>query len=92
MALAATRGRSTRQRSQRPVSEDSDIELRFQQQGERPPMPVHSQKLKLASSVFKHLINNVMEDRILSAAPTRRHEGTQGQALPILEVRMDQYQ
>lgn len=66
------------------LSEDSDIELGFQ--GESPPMPVHSLKLKLASSVLKHLINDVMDDKIVSAAAARRQGDAHGQTSPILKA------
>ena len=51
------------------LSEDGDLELRFLG-GQS--MPVHSLKLKLASSVLKALLNDVMDCQIASAAKRRK--------------------
>ena len=51
------------------LSDDGDIELRFQGGHS---IPVHSLKLKLASSVLKDLINATLDDQIASAAAKRR--------------------
>ena len=71
------------------LSYDGDLELRFQN-GEA--IPIHSQKLKLASSVLRDLITAVLDDLIASSAAKRRRtaEGssnvTDQQQLPILKV------
>ena len=72
------------------LSDDGDLELRFQG---RHSFPVHSQKLKLASSVLKGLITAVLEDLIASAAAERRRTADGGssvadlsQELPSLQV------
>ena len=72
------------------LSDDGDLELRFQC-GQS--LPVHSQKLKLASSVLKDLISAVMEDVIASSAAKRRRtaaaDGSSSivdQELPSLQV------
>ena len=72
------------------LSEDGDIELRFQGGHS---IPVHSMKLKLASPVLKDLISAVLDDEIASAAAKRRRiaEGggavTAGQQdMPTLKV------
>ena len=69
------------------LSEDGDIELRFQC-GQS--IPVHSQKLKLASSVLKDMITAVLDDQIASAAAKRRKtaEGgsAAGQDMPYVQV------
>ena len=72
------------------LSYDGDLELSFQD-GEA--IPVHSQKLKLASSALKGLITAVLDDMIASSAAKRRRtaEGsssvTDQQELPILKER-----
>ena len=72
------------------LSYDGDLELRFQG-GEA--IPVHSQKLKLASSVLRDLITAVLDDMIASSAAKRRRtaEGsgsiTEERELPSLKVR-----
>ena len=67
------------------LSDDGDLELRFQC-GQS--LPVHSQKLKLASSVLKGLISAVLDDLIASAATKRRTaEGSSSiEELPSLRV------
>ena len=66
-----------------------DLELRFQS-GEA--IPVHSQKMKLASSVLKDTITAVLDDLIASSAAKRRRtaEGsssvTEQGELPSLKV------
>ena len=72
------------------LSDDADLELRFQC-GQS--LPVHSLKLKLASSVLKGLISAVMEDVIASSAAKRRRTAEDGsssvaeqQELPSLKV------
>ena len=68
------------------LSDDGDLELRFQC-GQS--LPVHSQKLKLASSVLKGLITAVLDDLIAAAAIKRRRtaEGSCSiEELPSLQV------
>ena len=71
------------------LSYDGDLELRFLG-GEA--IPVHSQKLKLASSILRDTISAVLEDLIASSAAKRRRtaEGssciTDQQELPSLKV------
>ena len=69
------------------LTEDGDIELRFQGGHS---IPVHSQKLKLASSVLKDMITAVLEDQIASAAAKRRKtaEGCSaaGEDMPYVQV------
>ena len=69
------------------LSEDGDIELRFQGGHS---IPVHSFKLKLASPVLKDMISAVLEDQIASAAAKRRKiaEGgsAAGQDMPHVQV------
>ena len=69
------------------LTEDGDIELRFQGGNS---IPVHSQKLKLASSVLKDLITAVLEDQIASAAAKRRKtadgSSAAGQDMPYVQV------
>ena len=71
------------------LSDDGDLELRFQG-GEA--IPIHSQKLKLASTVLKDTITAVLDDLIASASAKRRRtaEGSSGVAeqceLPNLQV------
>ena len=72
------------------LSDDADLELRFQC-GQS--LPVHSLKLKLASSVLKGLISAVMEDVIASSAAKRRRIAADGgssvadqQEMPSLQV------
>ena len=71
------------------LSDDGDIELRFHG-GEA--IPVHSLKLKLASSVLKDTITAVLDDLIASSAAKRRRtaEGsssvTDQQEMPSLRV------
>ena len=65
---------------------DGDLELRFQG-GEA--IPVHSMKLKLASSVFRDAITAVLDDQIASSAAKRRRteEGSSCiEELPSLKV------
>ena len=57
------------------LSEDGDIELRFQGGHS---IPVHSLKLKLASSVLKGLITAVLDDLIASLAAKRRRTAEGG--------------
>ena len=73
------------------LSDDGDLELRFQCGR---TLPVHSLKLKLASSVLKGLISAVMEDVIASSAAKRRRTAADGSSsvadqheLPSLQVR-----
>ena len=72
------------------LSEDGDLELRFQC-GQS--LPVHGLKLKLASSVLKGLISAVLDDLIASSSAKRRKtaEGSSSvadqQELPSLKVR-----
>ena len=72
------------------LSEDGDLEFRFQG-GQS--LPVHSQMLKLASTVLKGLIAAVLDDLIASSAAKRRRtaEGsssvTEQLELPSLKVR-----
>ena len=72
------------------LSDDGDMELRFHG-GEA--IPVHSQKLKLASSVLKGTITAVLDDLIASSAAKRRRTAEGGsssvadqQELPSLRV------
>ena len=72
------------------LSEDGDIELRFQGGHS---IPVHSLKLKLASSVLKDMITATLDDQIASAASKRRKTadgsctaGSAGQDMPCLQV------
>ena len=69
------------------LSEDGDIELRFQGGHS---IPVHSLKLKLASSVLKDMITAVLDDQIASAAAKRRKtaegDSAAGQDLPYMQV------
>ena len=53
------------------LSYDGDLELRFQS-GRVAGIPVHSQKLKLASLVLRDLIIAVLDDLIASSAAKRR--------------------
>ena len=69
---------------------DGDLELRFQCGRS---MPVHSQKLKLASAILKDLITSVLDDLIAWSAAKRRRtaEGCssaadQQESLPSLQV------
>ena len=72
------------------LSKDGDIELRFQGGHS---IPVHSQKLKLASSVLNDVITATLDEQIASAAAKRRKtaEGgsTAGQELPHVQVSID---
>ena len=72
------------------LTEDGDIELRFQGGNS---IPVHSQKLKLASSVLKDLITAVLEDQIASAAAKRRKTAdggsAAGQDMPYVQVSIE---
>lgn len=66
--------------------EDSDLELCFQG-GQS--IPVHSLKLKLASSVLKALLNDVMDGQIASAAKRRKATEASSrceQTMPSLQV------
>ena len=68
------------------LSEDSDLELRFLG-GQS--IPVHSLKLKLASSVLKALLNDVMDGQIASAAKRRKTADAScscEEAMPSLQV------
>ena len=70
------------------LSDDGDIELRFQGGHS---IPVHSLKLKLASSVLKDLINATLDDQIASAAAKRRKTADGGrtagqQDMPYVQV------
>ena len=70
------------------LSEDSDIDLRFLG-GQS--IPVHSLKLKLASSVMKALLNDVMDGQIASAAKRRKTAAASNcceEAMPSLQVRV----
>ena len=65
---------------------DGDLELRFQG-GEA--IPVHSQKLKLASSVLRGAIAAVLDEQIASSAAKRRRTGEGSSSieeLPSLKV------
>ena len=71
------------------LSEDGDIELRFQ--GGQQSIPVHGHKLKLASSVLKDMITAVLDDEIASAAAKRRKtadggSAAAGQDMPYVQV------
>ena len=72
------------------LSEDGDIELRFQGGHS---IPVHSLKLKFASSVLKDMITATLDDQIASAAAKRRKnaEGgsAAGQDMPHVQVSME---
>ena len=72
------------------LSGGGDIELRFQGGHS---IPVHSQKLKLASSVLNDVITATLDEQIASAAAKRRKtaEGgsTAGQELPHVQVSID---
>ena len=72
------------------LSEDGDIELRFQGGHS---MPVHSQKLKLASSVLKDMITATLDDQIASAAAKRRKTAdggcAAGQDMPYVQVSIE---
>ena len=57
------------------LSEDGDIELRFQGGHS---IPVHSLKLKLASTVLKDLITAVLDDLMASLAAKRRRTAEGG--------------
>ena len=73
------------------LSDDGDLELRFQC-GQS--LPVHSQKLKLASAVLKGLITAVLDDLIASSATKRRRiaEGSNGvEELPSVQVSQAKY-
>ena len=68
------------------LSEDSDLELHFQCEQS---IPVHSLKLKLASSVLKALLNDVMDGQIASAAKRRKTADAScscEEAMPSLQV------
>ena len=69
------------------LSEDGDIELRFLGGHS---IPVHSQKLKLASPVLKDMITATLDAQIASAAAQRRKtaEGgsAAGQDMPVVQV------
>lgn len=64
------------------ISDDGDLELRFQC-GQS--LPVHSQKLKLASTVLKGLITAVLEDLIASAAAKRRRTAEGSSCVPVAD-------
>ena len=72
------------------LSEDGDIELRFQGGHS---IPVHSLKLKLASSVLKDLITDVLDDLIASLAAKRRRTAEGGssavQNMPYVQVSVE---
>ena len=69
------------------LTEDGDIELRFQSGHS---IPVHSLKLKLASSVLEDMITAVLEDQIASAAAKVRKTADGGSAvgqdMPYVQV------
>ena len=68
------------------LSDDGDMELRFQGGHS---IPVHSQKLKLASTVLKDMITAVLDDQIREAAKrTKTAEGgsAAGQDMPYVQV------
>ena len=70
------------------LSEDGDIELRFQGGHS---IPVHSLKLKLASSVFNDVITATLDDQIATAAAKRRKtadggSAAAGQDMPYVQV------
>ena len=69
------------------LSKDGDIELRFQGGHS---IPVHSLKLKLASSVLDEMITATLEDQIATAAAKRRKTAdggsTAGQDMPYVQV------
>ena len=63
------------------LSYDGDLELRFQS-GRVAGIPVHSQKLKLASLVLRDLIIAVLDDLIASSAAKRRRTAEGGSSVP----------
>ena len=69
------------------LSEDGDIELRFQSGHS---IPVHSLKLKLTSSVLKDMITATLDDQIASAAAKRWKAADGGSAagpdMPFVQV------
>ena len=69
------------------LSKNDDMELRFQGGHS---IPVHSQKLKLASSVLNDMLTASLDDQIASAAAKRRKtaEGgsAAGQDMPYVQV------
>ena len=69
------------------ISENGDMELRFQG---GLSIPVHSQKLKFASSVLKDMITATLEDQIASAAAKKRKTAewgsAAGQEMPYVQV------
>ena len=69
------------------LSKNDDMELRFQGGHS---IPVHSQKLKLASSVLNDMLTATLDDQIASAAAKRRKtaEGgsAAGQDMPYVQV------
>ena len=77
------------------LSKDGDLLLHFQ--GGLYSIPVHSQKLKLASSLFAEVITSVLDDPIAEATGKRRKiyaEGdgvaTEQQGMPTLQVGRNQ--
>ena len=70
------------------LSENGDIELRFQGGHS---IPVHSLKLKLASSFLNEMITATLDDQIASAAAKRRKTAdggstAAGQDMPYVQV------
>ena len=69
------------------LSEDGDMELRLQ--GGR-SIPVHSMKLKFASSVLKDVITATLDDQIATASAKRRKTAdggsAAGQDMPYVQV------
>ena len=61
------------------LSEDGDIELRFQG---GLSIPVHSLKLKLASSVLKDMITSTLDDQIASAAAAKMRQTRDSAEIP----------
>ena len=73
------------------LSRDGDIELRFQGGHS---IPVHSLKLKFASSVLDEMITAVLDDQIASAAAKRKRTASEGgnaagQDMPYVQVSIE---
>ena len=56
----------------RVLEHKNDLELRFET-GEN--IPVHSLRLSLASTVFRDILDDVLEDQIESAKSSKRRRG-----------------